>query len=151
VVGGGNPGKECYQIMAERNLQDVVFVGSVSEEHKRRYFRTAHIFCAPATGRESFGIVLGEAMASGKPIVASDIDGYASVMTDGQEGLLVPPKNDEALAAALERLILDPDLREEMGLRGQRTVQNYRWEKVAAQVEACYREASGAALATRVA
>ncbi|MBI4310485.1 MAG: glycosyltransferase family 4 protein [Chloroflexi bacterium] len=142
VVGRGNPGKECYQIMAERNLQDVVFVGGVSEEHKRRYFRTAHIFCAPSLGKESFGIVLGEAMASGKPIVASDIEGYASVMTSGREGFLVPPKDEKALAEALERLILDPGLRAEMGESGRITVQRYRWDKVAALVEAVYREAA---------
>jgi phosphatidylinositol alpha-mannosyltransferase len=141
VVGPGSPGKECYRIMSERALQDVVFVGGVSNDAVRRYYHTAQIFCTPATGKESFGIVLGEAMAAGKPIVASNIDGFRGVMTDGQEGLLVPPKNEEALALALERLILDPALRREMGERGKLTVQNFRWEGVAAQVVQCYEEA----------
>ena len=142
VVGPGNPGKECYRIMAERNLQDVIFVGSVSEAAKLRYYRTADIFCAPNTGKESFGIVLGEAMASGKPIVASDIDGFNSVVTDGQEGFLVPPRDDETLALALQRLILDPALRQEMGRRGKITVQAYRWDRIAAMLIQRYESAA---------
>ena len=141
VVGPGNPGKENYRIMAERNLQDVVFVGRVTDEQKRRYFKTAHIFCAPNTGKESFGIVLGEAMASGKPIVASDISGFASVMTNGKEGFLVPPKNDEMLYAGLKQLIDSPELRFDMGKRGLERVQTFRWERVAEQVVDIYRDA----------
>ncbi len=141
VVGPGNPGKECYRIMAERALQDVVFVGGVSGDAVKRYYHTAHIFCTPATGKESFGIVLGEAMAAGRPIVASNIDGFREVVTDGAEGLLVPPKNEEALAAALERLVLNPELRHQMGQQGRVTVQKYRWEGVAAQIVQCYEEA----------
>ena len=142
VAGPGNPGKECYRLMAERNLQDVVFVGAVSEDAKRRYYRTADIFCAPAIGKESFGIVLCEAMASGKPIVASNIDGFNGVMTDGQEGLMVPPKNEEALALALEKLIKEPDMRRQMGVTGLETVQKYRWDRLANDVVRCYEDAA---------
>ncbi|MSQ22383.1 MAG: glycosyltransferase family 1 protein [Dehalococcoidia bacterium] len=148
VAGPGNPGKECYRIMSERALQDVVFVGGVSGDAVRRYYHTAQIFCTPATGKESFGIVLGEAMAAGKPIVASNIEGFRGVMTDGQEGFLVTPKNEEALALALERLILDPALRLKMGQQGKRTVQKYRWDGVAAQIVQCYEEALASHRAT---
>lgn len=144
VVGPGTPGKECYQIMSERNVQDVVVVGGVDSEAVRRYLRTAHIFCAPNTGKESFGIILAEAMASGKPVVASDIEGFASVMTNGKEGFLVPPKDSEALAEALERLILDPELRAGMADRSIITAQKYRWDRVATEVVGCYREAQAA-------
>jgi phosphatidylinositol alpha-mannosyltransferase len=134
VVGPGNPEPEAYRFIAERSIEDVVFLGPVSYQDLPRYFQVADIFCSPATGKESFGIVLLEAMAAGKPIVASDIEGYSSVMTHGREGLMVPPRDEEALQASLETLLEDPSLREEMGSRGSQTALQYDWEKVTAQI-----------------
>ena len=139
VVGPGKPDEDSYRIMSERNLRDVVFVGGVSDEDRARYYRTADIYCSPATGGESFGIVLLEAMAAGKPIVATSIDGYASVMTHGREGLLVPPKNDEALADAISVLLKDPHLRGTLAENGRRKVQEFRWDRVAARVMEYYK------------
>ncbi len=134
VLGPGKPDEDSYRIMSERNLQDVVFLGRVSDNEKARYYKSADIYCSPATGRESFGIVLLEAMAAGVPVVASDIEGYASVMTHGREGLLVPPKKDDALADAISALLRDPDLRATLGAKGRQRADEYRWETVAGQV-----------------
>ena len=138
VVGPGNPDKDSYHVLSSRNLQDVEFVGRVPYDDLPRYYASADIFCSPATGGESFGIVLLEAMAAGKPVVASDIEGYQGVMQDGRQGLLFRNENVESLAAQLESLIRNPELRQAMGERGRATAEGFRWEVVAQQVEQYY-------------
>ena len=134
VVGPGSLDADCWRVLSERNLQDVVFTGAVPARDVPRYYSSAHIFCAPATGRESFGVVLLEAMASGKPIVATQIEGYSAVVDHGGQGLLVPPKDSDCLAEAIAHLIRDPDLRLQMGDAGRAAVEQYRWETVSQRV-----------------
>ena len=145
VVGPGNPDKYCYRILAERNLQDVVFTGTVDHATLPRYYSTADIFCSPATGKESFGIVLLEAMAASKPIVASRIQGFSYIVKHGQQGLLVPPKDVDALADGLALLIQNPDLRSEMGAKGRAMVNDYSWDNVARQLADFYQSTLNAA------
>jgi len=141
VVGPGIRLRNKYEkYVRENGLKDVEFVGHVSYDELPGYYQTADVFCSPATGRESFGIVLLEAMALGKPIVASKIDGYASVMSHGSEGALVPPGDDKALARALIALLADKSLRQQMGYRGRLTAGKYSWEQVAQRVSSYYEE-----------
>jgi phosphatidylinositol alpha-mannosyltransferase len=149
VVGPGTrPRRKHEKSIKASRLKDVVLTGPVSYNDLVRYYRTADICCAPATGKESFGIVLLEAMALGKPVVASNISGYASVMTDGKEGILVPPRDVGQLAQALGRLMADEKLRREMGARGRLTAADYSWEHVASRVADYYRKIMDEAGAT---
>jgi phosphatidylinositol alpha-mannosyltransferase len=135
IVGPGTHSREKYeQMVAEAGLADVVFAGNVDYKILPRYYKTAHVYCAPATGHESFGIVLLEAMAVGTPVIASRISGYASVMTNEHEGLLVPPKQEVPLAQAIARLMKDPGLREQLGKNGIQTSSRYGWESVSRRV-----------------
>jgi len=135
VVGPGIRLRKKYEKrVRQEGLEDVVFTGYASYSDLPRYYKTADIVCCPATGCESFGIVLLEAMAVGKPIIASDIQGYNSVVTHGAEGLLVPPKNAEKLAQALTSLMRDASLREEMGKKGRLKALEYDWEHIAQRV-----------------
>lgn len=118
---------------------EIVWVGRVSADELPRYYATADIFCSPATGQESFGIVLLEAMASGVPIVASDIPGYRTVLAPGREGLLVPPKDAGEIARAIVTLARDEHLRKELGLRGRETALRYDWPIVVRRIEEIYR------------
>ncbi|MDA1279876.1 MAG: glycosyltransferase family 4 protein [Chloroflexi bacterium] len=140
VVGASVPDRESYRIMGERSLDDVVFVGPVSDSELPGYYQNADIFLAPNTGKESFGFIIIEAMSASTPIVASDIPGFASVMTDGREGLMVPPKDEAALAAAIRKLIENPGLRTQFGIDGRATVNQYRWQLVADKVLDYYDE-----------
>jgi len=135
--------KEPFVLYArEHRLRDVRFVGPVSENDLPRYYRTCHVFCAPSTGFESFGIILLEAMAAGRPIVASDIAGYRGVMEGGGAGFLVQPEDEQCLAEALIRLLKNPALRASMGRQGQAKAKDYSWQKVVQQVLDYYRELS---------
>ncbi|TET16275.1 MAG: glycosyltransferase family 1 protein [Dehalococcoidia bacterium] len=141
VVGPQDRSYEKYQRLAvKRNLKDVVFTGYVSYEELPRYYKSADIFCSPATCWESFGLVLLEAMAAGKPTVASDIAGYAAVVNDGVDGLLVKPRDEKALAGTILQLLQDGSLRERMGEMGKIKAGDYSWEKVAQQVMDYYQE-----------
>ncbi len=139
AVGPGVRLRHKYEKMVARNgLKDVTFIGYSSFRDLPRYYKTADVVCTPATGWESFGIVLLEAMAVGKPLVASDIEGYASVATSGVEGLLVPPKNPVKLAEALLAIITDKALQQKMAERGRLTALQYDWENVARTILDCY-------------
>ena len=138
VVGTGPQEREARRYVATRRMAGVVFLGRVSDEEKAQLFRTADVFVSPATGGESFGIVLLEAMAAGAPIVASDIHGYKGVLRRGEQGLLVPPRKPKAIAAATARLLADPALRAEMSASGRARAEEFSWERVTAKVEAYY-------------
>ncbi len=140
VVGGGVPDRESYRIMGERSLDDVVFVGPVTDDELPDYYQHADIFLAPNTGKESFGFIIIEAMSASTPIIASDIPGFASVMTDGKEGLMFAPKDESAMAHAIKRLIENPGLRVQLGVDGRATVDQYRWDRVADKVLGYYEE-----------
>ena len=92
VVGAGKFSRYERAVRSAR-LRDVVFRSNVPWDELPRYHHSAHVFCAPNTGFESSGLVLLEAMAAGRPIVASNIDAFAGVMTHGVEGLLVRPED----------------------------------------------------------
>jgi phosphatidylinositol alpha-mannosyltransferase len=85
------------------------WLGRVAESEKLARMRGATLFCAPSLGGESFGVVLVEAMAAGTPVVASALDGYRNVATDGVDAVLLPPGDSDLLGATLSALLADPD------------------------------------------
>jgi phosphatidylinositol alpha-mannosyltransferase len=138
VTNTGPQEREARRYVMTRRLGDVEFLGRVSDAEKAQLFRTADVYVSPATGGESFGIVLLEAMAAGAPIVCSDIHGYKGVVRRGEQALLVPPRDPKALAAAISRVLSEPDLRARMSAKGVERAQEFSWERVTAKVDDYY-------------
>jgi len=143
VVGGFNQEQlqEYRDFVDDARLSDVVFKGFVSDEEKIRYYQNCDVFCSPAIGRESQGVILLEAMAAGKPVIASSIDGYRTVVRHEEDGLLVPPADEAALAVGLCRLLADEPLRRRLAAAGHAKAQTYSWHKVSRQILDLYEEA----------
>lgn len=140
IAGGGELDRESQKILSSRNPVDIIFLGEVTELQKKNLFNKAHIFCAPSTGQESFGIVLLESMRSETCLVATNIEGYKNVVQHMNQGLLSDPKNVSSLQGNLEMLINDEKLRKQLGANGLKSVQKYDWDLVSRDVLSFYRE-----------
>jgi phosphatidylinositol alpha-mannosyltransferase len=135
----GAPPEEVEPLLLESDGVEVA--GLVDEDEKWRLLGGADLLCAPSLGGESFGMVLTEALASGTPVVASDIAGYREVVTPGQEGLLVPAGRPVELGEALRSLALDPARRARMAEAGRERAERFAWPRVAREVVDVYEEA----------
>ncbi|HEU5253670.1 MAG TPA: glycosyltransferase [Solirubrobacterales bacterium] len=115
--------------------------GRVSREDLWAELHGADLLCAPSLSGESFGMVLTEAFAAGTPVIASAIAGYSDVVSDGVDGLLVPPGDPQRLAEELQRVHFEPERLQAMGEAARRSAQRYAWPRVADQVIAVYERA----------
>ena len=130
-----------YQASVPASMrQHIHFVGHVPSHELPHWYATGDIFVSPATGNESFGIVLIEAMAAGRAVVASDIPGYRSVVTPDVNGVMFEPGDRAALARTLTRLANDPERRALLGARGRARALEFAWPRVTDRLEAVYRE-----------
>jgi rhamnosyl/mannosyltransferase len=122
ILGGNGPLSRSLQDLADTlGLGDrVIFPGRIPEHALPSYYHAADVFCLPSVERsEAFGLVQLEAMACRKPVVSCDLgNGVNYVNQDGVTGLVVPPRDERALAAAINRLLDDAALRKEMGEAG---------------------------------
>jgi len=144
VVGEGRD-RGAIDLLPESLRTRVLMRGVIPNEELHPYHGAADVFAAAATGQESFGYILVEALAAGVPVVATDIPGYREVVRDGVEGLLVPPDDPAALAGALGRVLDEPDLARALATAGRERARAFSWDEVAPRLEAVYRRAVSAA------
>ncbi len=137
IAGRGDPDDVLSQVPAAYRDR-VVLLGEVSDDDRVRMLHSVDVFCAPNTGGESFGYVLVEAMASGAPIVASDIDAFRQVLRDGKAGELFETGNPAGLAAAAGRLLDDPAHRAALATAAAAAVRELDWSVIARDVVRVY-------------
>jgi glycosyltransferase involved in cell wall biosynthesis len=110
---------------------------------QRLYARAAVVACP--SRREGFGVTCLEAMAHGRPVVATSVGGLRDLVVDGETGLVVPPRDPPALGAALERLLADEELRRRLGAAGrERARERFSWDVTTAALVTAYAEAANA-------
>ena len=140
-VCGGDLQERRYARLVPPAWQDRVrFHGRLPQQEVAALLRAADVFCAPSIGPETAGVALLEAMASGAAVVASQIPGYDEVVQNEGTGLLVPPRDVPALAAALSRLLGDHELRRRLSAHALRASRRYDWERVTAEIVDVYEE-----------
>jgi len=141
LIGGDGPERSKLQrLVAELGIERVQFMGYIPAAQLPRLFASADIFCAPATYAESFGIVLVEALAAGLPIVAAANAGYAGLLAAHPGNMLVPPRNERALAAAIAVLVEQPNYRNMLGMRNHAAAEQYSWQSIGDQIVTLYEQ-----------
>jgi phosphatidylinositol alpha-mannosyltransferase len=134
--------EDVLRYLADPELLSAIDVrGRVSGESLWTELHGADVLCAPSLSGESFGMVLTEAFAAGTPVIASNIAGYSDVVSDGVDGLLVPPGDPQRLAEELQRAHHEPERLAAMGEAARRSAQRYAWPRVADQVTEVYERA----------
>ena len=140
IMGDGSLENELKELTKKLDMEENVnFLGFKSEKEKYSYIKSVDICIIPSR-YEPFGIVCLEAMACGKPVVASNVGGLPYVIEDGKSGLLFERGNAKDLANKIIFLLQNEDLRNKMGEAGQERAKNFTWDKIAERTLKLYNE-----------
>jgi glycogen(starch) synthase len=141
IAGSGREQPAYASFVHEHALRDRVhFVGIVRGEAKIALYQHCLFFVCPSR-REPFATVNLEALAAGKPIAATAVGGNVEVVIEGENGLLVPPEDPQALAERMLTLLEDPALRATLGRQSARLARRYDWEVILPQYMSVFEEA----------
>ena len=136
IVGDGDLLKETKELAEQNNINNIVFHGRLTGKNLVKTYQNSDIFIS-TTKQESFGITYLEAMASGLPIITSNVLGVRNVVKNGYNGLLVEP-TPQKIADAIEKLIANPKLRKKLAQNGLKEVKKYSWKEIIKQFERVY-------------
>ena len=142
VVGSGELTSAYRDLAAQLNIdRKTIFTGYIPGELLPQYYHLADVAVLPSVdASEAFGLTLVEAMACARPVVATNLPGVRSVVSDGQNGLLVNPKDADDLASKIHYLLANPTVGQQFGQAGRRKVeQQYDWRIIGKQLDELYR------------
>ncbi len=141
VAGSGPMDRTARNLALRLGIENSVrFVGRVSATELPAHYANCDVYCSPALGGETLGIVLLEAMASGAPVVASRIPGYDETVRDGVDGLLCPTGDPESLARNILAVLTDTELAGRLRTAGLARAREYAWPTIAQRTLELYRE-----------
>ena len=140
IAGSGSKEGNLKKLAKELNIEEnVKFLGFISGDEKYAYYKSADIYVHPSR-YETFGVVLLEAMACGKPVIASNVGGIPFVVEDGKTGLLFESENVEELVEKIMLLLRDEEMRAKMGEAGRNRARGFTWERSAEMTVEVYKE-----------
>jgi phosphatidylinositol alpha-mannosyltransferase len=140
IAGKGERLHFLHKYVKEKEIQNIEFLGFIKESMKEKVYNSADICVFPATGGESFGIVLLEAMAAGKAVIGFDNPGYKSVLRDYHDYSLVENKNIDQLSLRINKLIEDKNILMDMANRSIKYVKRFDTTKVVDQIIDLYQD-----------
>jgi glycosyltransferase involved in cell wall biosynthesis len=142
IIGRGELQSRLKNRVTELGLeQQITFIPWISHEELGDYLKTASMAVLPSR-EENFSLAVLEALCSGTPVISTEVGGTAEMISDGENGLLVPPSDTDALSNAMKRLIVDRNFAKTIGQNGSETVrEKFTWQKTVEKFEALYRKA----------
>lgn len=142
VVGGGALLPELQALAHQLDLQErIIFTGPIDNARLPNYYAAADLLALPSIrGPENSPVVVFEAMASAKPVVASDLPGVREIVRHEENGLLVAPRDVAQLASGITRVLSDQGLRQRLSQQARHLAESYSWEHCAHEMENVYRE-----------
>ena len=138
LIAGPGEGLEAMQKINPALRNRLVFLGRINDAEKASFLKSLDLYVAPNTGGESFGIILAEALASGVPIIASDIPAFRYLLEEGKYGQLFENENSEDLARKVIALLKDQKTRDEMSVSGVNYAQRFDWSQVGDEIMNVY-------------
>lgn len=131
--------------IAKKNnfLNKIIFPGKLADKEMIKFYKDSDVFVLPSIGGEAFGIVILEAMAAGKPVVASNIGGIPCVLHDNRNGFLTSPKDSPTLAKKITKLLTDKILYNQISRNNLEEIKQYSWENVTKEIQMVYRTLEG--------
>jgi glycosyltransferase involved in cell wall biosynthesis len=139
----GNLQKDFKQVLRHMSLKkNVIFSGPVNREKLAKLYQTSSVFVLPSV-EDGFGMVMGEAMASGLPVICTDCTGGPDILQEQKHGFIVPSKNIEILAERILWCFQNQNLAKQMGMEAQQYVQQFTWDNYGEKVYEVYQKILG--------